>query len=599
MNSANGGNIIYKFIGDKSGLDSTAKSVNGSFKGMTGAMLTANLATKAVAAGFNMIKNNAAAATSRLDTMNNFPKVMSNLGISTKEAQKSIDKMSEKLLGLPTTLDAGALAVQRFTSKNGDVKKSTDIFLALNNAILAGGASADIQSTALEQLAQSYAKGKPDMMEWRSAMTAMPAQLNQVAQAMGFGKNNADALGEALRKGDVTMDEFMNTIVKLNTEGVKGFQSFETQAKNSTGGLVTAVTNMKSRIAGGIADLFDAINTRMEKLGLGSLADNIAGIGTKVKKALDYVAKLITGEITAQDFGETVGKLIQKVLYKITTAMPQFIKTGMEMLVGLINGFVKAIPKMIPQIVSVINTVAFTIVNNLNTILEAGLDIMLALVDAIADNIDLIIDSALKIILALFNKLTEPATLEKIALAAGKLVVSLAVALIKAVPKIIEAAYILSNRLIQEFTKLPGKMVGIGKNIISGIWQGITARADKLARDLQKWATGLADRVKKALKIGSPSKLFANEIGRWIPEGVALGITANTDSVYKAMSDLNDLTNYGLSPQLTGSMNNHYSPNVAVTNNIDVSTDPLGQTVKKIKTFSGGAKNDYNYGMGV
>ena len=32
---------------------------------------------------------------------------------------------------------------------------------------------------------------------------------------------------------------------------------------------------------------------------------------------------------------------------------------------------------------------------------------------------------------------------------------------------------------------------------------------------------------------------------------------------------------------------------------VDSHTDPLGQTVSSIKTFSGGAKNDYNYGVGV
>ena len=90
------------------------------------------------------------------------------------------------------------MAVQRFTSANGDIEKSTDLFLAVNNAILAGGASSEIQASALEQLSQAYAKGKPDMMEWRTLMTAMPAQLKQVANAMGY-LSSAD-LGEAVRE---------------------------------------------------------------------------------------------------------------------------------------------------------------------------------------------------------------------------------------------------------------------------------------------------------------------------------------------------------------------------------------------------------------
>ena len=142
--------------------------------------------TKLIGVAMNQINSSLDGAISRLDTLNNFPKVMSNLGIGAEDADKSIKKLSDKLAGLPTTLDEGAMAVQRFTSANGDIEKSTDLFLALNNAILAGGASSEIQSSALEQLSQSYAKGKPDMMEWRTAMTAMPAQLKQVATAMGY-----------------------------------------------------------------------------------------------------------------------------------------------------------------------------------------------------------------------------------------------------------------------------------------------------------------------------------------------------------------------------------------------------------------------------
>jgi tape measure domain-containing protein len=226
-----------------------------------------SIIAKGVAKIASTISSNLGDAIKRVDVINNFPKVMSNLGIGAGEAQASITKLSEKLRGLPTSLQDGASAVQRFTSKNGDVAKSTDLFLALNNAILAGGGSAEIQSTALEQLSQSYAKGKPDMMEWRSAMTAMPAQLNQVAQAMGFGENAADALGEALRNGDVSMDDFMSTIVKLNTDGSNGFQSFEKQAKNSTGGIGTTLENLKNRTVAAIGEVINTIG-----------AENIAGM---------------------------------------------------------------------------------------------------------------------------------------------------------------------------------------------------------------------------------------------------------------------------------------------------------------------------------
>lgn len=242
--------------------------------------------SKALTKIASMISNQLDAAISRVDTLNRFPKMMTNLGISANDAEDSITKMSESLQGLPTTLDSAASAVQRFTSKNGDVAKSTDLFLALNNAILAGGAPAQDQASALEQLSQAYAKGKPDMMEWRTAMQAMPAQLNQVAKAMGFGDNAADALGEALRNGNVSMEDFMSTIIKLNKTGVDGFLSFEEQARNSTGGIGTAFTVMQSRITQGVAAIIDEI-------GAANIADSLIGIGNAIKNILKAVADVV------------------------------------------------------------------------------------------------------------------------------------------------------------------------------------------------------------------------------------------------------------------------------------------------------------------
>ena len=86
-----------------------------------------------------LISGQFGSAISRLDTMNNYPKVMSNLGIAEDQANASIKVLSEGLKGLPTTLNDAVSSVQNFTSVNGSVGKSTKMFLALNNAILAGG----------------------------------------------------------------------------------------------------------------------------------------------------------------------------------------------------------------------------------------------------------------------------------------------------------------------------------------------------------------------------------------------------------------------------------------------------------------------------
>ena len=281
------GKLTYKTELDTSGVQKAGSTVKSIIAGLG--------ITKLISTAMNEIKNSTDDAIKRLDTLNNFPKVMSNLGIASEDADKSIKKMSDKLSGLPTTLDQGASAVQRFTSANGDVEKSTDIFLALNNAILAGGASTEIQATALEQMSQAYAKGKPDMMEWRSLMTAMPAQLKQVADAMGYA--SADELGESLRNGSVSMDEFMDTITKLNTEGLNGFQSFEEQAKNSTGGIATSITVAKTQIVKGVADIIKGLNDGLAQANLPSISEIISMVGKKAKEVLDMISSNLTSAI--------------------------------------------------------------------------------------------------------------------------------------------------------------------------------------------------------------------------------------------------------------------------------------------------------------
>ena len=278
--SANASKFSSEMNAVKAQLGEVSKATaaaSGAFKQMSiGAIAMGGLISGAISKAFGAMASQVGGAISRLDTLNNFPRVMSNLGISADDAQKSIDYMSEKLKGLPTTLNDGVMAVQRFTSANNDVQASTQMFLALNNALLAGGASAEVQAGAMEQISQAYAKGKPDMVEWRSMLTAMPAQAKQIAMAMDFA--DSTQLGEALRSGKVSMDDFMATVVRLNREGVAGFENFDTQARNATGGVGTSIANLRSAIQRGIADILNAIGQA-----------NIAGFFQRITNAINAV----------------------------------------------------------------------------------------------------------------------------------------------------------------------------------------------------------------------------------------------------------------------------------------------------------------------
>ena len=571
----NGGNVIFKFTGDDSGLKGTMNGVKSSFGSMTKSILTATGITKVFSSTMNMISGSTDQAITRLDALNQFPKVMTNLGIGAEDSQKAIDKMSEKLQGLPTTLDQGAMAVQRFTSKNGDVGKSTDMFLALNNAILAGGAGSEIQASALEQMSQAYAKGKPDMMEWRTLMTAMPAQLKQVANAMGFV--DADALGESLREGNTSMDDFMATIQRLNTEGVEGFQSFEQQAKNSTGGIKTAITVMKTRVAQGMAEIIKTIDKGLENYG--GLSGVLTTIGDTIKKAMQELAPILSN---------VLGWLVENL-----PSIINFLKFIAPIVLAIVGAF-----KVYSATVQIISAVTKTW-----AIVQALLNgtLMLNPIGLIVAGIVALI----AIIVLLYTKCEWFRNLVKVVFDFFKTAFNLVVeyfkmrirAMIEAVKLIIEVG----KSVLKWFKELPGKVVEVGLNIVKGIGKGITNGITWLKNKIKEFVGNVTSFIKKIFKIGSPSKLMADQIGKFIPQGIAVGIDANTNSVYDAMKDMQkDISSqFGLSPQLLGSSSLHHSSNVIVNNELNVHTDPLGQTVGQIKTFANGAKNDYNYGMGV
>ena len=109
------------------------------------------------------IGSSISSAVSRADQMNNFPKVMKNLGYSSEDAAKSIKKISDSLDGLPTTSSAMTGMVQQLAPLTSNLDEATTISLAFNNAMLAGGASTMEQENALAQYTQMLSAGTVDM----------------------------------------------------------------------------------------------------------------------------------------------------------------------------------------------------------------------------------------------------------------------------------------------------------------------------------------------------------------------------------------------------------------------------------------------------
>lgn len=80
------------------------------------------------------------------------------------------------------------------------------------------------------------------------------------------------------------------------------------------------------------------------------------------------------------------------------------------------------------------------------------------------------------------------------------------------------------NGIVNTVKQIPGQMISIGADIVNGIKSGISGAWSSLTGWLGNMAKGLIDGVKSALGIGSPSRLFADRIGKWIPAGITLGV---------------------------------------------------------------------------
>ena len=257
----------------------------GGLKAKMGAVIGA--ASAITSKAMDTIGSSISSAVSRADQMNNFPKVMKNLGYSSEDAAKSIKKISDSLDGLPTTSSAMTGMVQQLAPLTSNLDEATTISLAFNNAMLAGGASTMEQENALAQYTQMLSAGTVDMAAWRSIQAAMPGQLNQVAEAMMGAGHNANDLYASMKDGTYSFDDFNKAIVDLNQNGFAQYASFAQQAKDATQGIGTAIENVRNRVA-------KAVQKVVEAFGVENIAGAINGFSSQFGKIGDAAASMVT-----------------------------------------------------------------------------------------------------------------------------------------------------------------------------------------------------------------------------------------------------------------------------------------------------------------
>lgn len=293
---AKGGGAGFKKAGEdaKAGGDKAGQGAKG-FEKIKDAIKNFSVgavAFKAVSSAMNLVSQSMDKAIDRFDTLQRFPKVMKSLGHSSKDVAASTKLLSEGIEGLPTTLDTVVATTQKLTSMTGNLKQSTKLTIALNNAFLASGASTEDASRGLQQYSQMLSAGKVDMQSWKTLQETMPYALQKTAESFGFAGASAQKdFYSALQDGKITFDDFSKRLIELN----KGTNGFAEMAKKNSEGIKTSFGNIVNAVAKGIANVIAEFDKMSKAVTGKSIAQNLDSIKGAVNNTFKVIISVIRG----------------------------------------------------------------------------------------------------------------------------------------------------------------------------------------------------------------------------------------------------------------------------------------------------------------
>lgn len=390
--------------------------------------------------------------------------------------------------------------------------------------------------------------------------------------------------------------------------GIKGTQEGFVEAANNAGILGREIKNVNELTSD---EIIDVISHYAEQYGvLGKTAEEasktIQGSLNMTKASWnDLISAFAKGEgievafnnfiNSAITFGNNLLPVIDRILNSLVSVIPRVVDSIanylptliQNLLPTLIQATVNVLVSLVKALPDIIKVLADMLPILIPAIINGALEVILALAEALPDMIPTIVDAILGIIPILIDN--APLFLE----AGGKLILGLGKGIINSIPSLLSRAWEVIVSLVNYFAQLPSKLMGIGRELIIGLYNGIIEKWNGLKKKVENFGQGIINKFKSIFGIKSPSREFAI-IGNYNMMGLEEGMEDMQPEIQRTIDGM-----FNLSPNLTSSMNNVLSPNVMVNNYVTNETDPLGQVVTNIKTFSGGAKNDFNYGIGV
>lgn len=323
----------------------------------------------------------------------------------------------------------------------------------------------------------------------------------------------------------MAVSNFITTIINFFAQLPTNIANFITNAYNS---VVTWVSNMvaKAREMGqnflnAVVSFFTNLPYKVGYFIGNTLTNIVIWVGNMVAKAREMGTNFINNVVSF--FTQLPGKVLQFItsaFNNVQTWATNMANKAREMGTNFINNvvsFFTQLPgKVLQFITSAFNNVQTWATNMANKAREMGTNFInnvVSFMQQLPGKIKQYLDSAINNLKTWVTQMGQK----------GK-----------------EAVQSLIDNVKSAASGIADKVKSIGSDIVSGVWNGIKAAKDTFVSNVKSFFSGIVDGVKDALGIGSPSKVFRDEIGKWLPPGVVQGFEAAMPSAMKAIQkDLN------------------------------------------------------------
>ena len=500
-------------------------------------------ADKVIKNAENAYKTAGMSANQYMETVTGFSaSLLQSLGGDTDKAADVADMaltdMADNANKMGTSMESIQYAYQGFAKQN---------YTMLDNLKLGYGGTKEEMERLLSD-AQKITGVKYDISNLNDVYQAIHVVQGQLGITGTTAKEAASTISGSVSSMKSAFDNFLNgsgTMDQLVETGITAIQNIVNAVGQLLPQLMQSLSDATPQIIAGINQIFpqilDLIMTNAPTL-ISTIGQVLMAL---VQSLLPYMPQLLN--IAMQ--------LIQSFITGLITMLPQIIQMGMQLITQLILGIAQMLPQLIPQAINAIITIVNGLLDNIDMLIDAAIQLILGLADGLINALPILIEKAPEIIMKLVTALIKNAP--KILEAGVQLIVKLVEGVGSVLGKLGQMAGTIIQTILDGLKSLPSKMIEVGKNLIQGIWNGISNAVGWLWDKISGFCSGIVDKIKGFFGIHSPSKVFADEVGKFLALGLGDGFDDNLGKVYKNMQSAVDFETQKLSANLSTTATNN------------------------------------------